>query len=104
MHLLQEIGRLLDFVSNNQLISSVFGTALVGLIAWLWKINVDRMGRNRIYEYLLKSSSSSDWTFRSTHAIAAATKLTEERVEVLCIQHPKIKRNEMEKQTWRLAD
>lgn len=56
-----------------------------------------------IYQFLLTSKAGTAFTFRSTEAISSHTKISEERVADLCSNHPKIRRNEKEKQSWTLV-
>jgi hypothetical protein len=95
---------IINFISNNALISSLIAAAIIGAVTWIWKLERDRKDSNAIYQFLLDSKSSGGFIFRSTHAIASHTKLTEERVAMLCARHPKIHRNEKEKQSWRLSN
>ena len=97
--------KLLDFVTNNSLSTALSTIAIiVGLILWILKISNDRSDSKKIYEFLLNSAATTDYTFRSTQVISSDTKIAESRVEELCIKHPKIKRNEKEKQSWRLIE
>ena len=93
-----------DLISNNALISTLVGVAIVGLIAWVRKTLHDRTDSKAIYDFLLASKAEGDFTFRSTHAIASNTQLREDRVEALCAQHEAIRRNEKEKQSWELVN
>ena len=95
---------ILDFISNNALISTLIAAAILGFIAWAWKSSRDRKDRETIYKFLLDSKATTDFSFRSTEAIASHTKLTEDRVASLCPGHPKIRRNTKEKQSWTLVD
>ena len=92
-----------DLVSNNALISSLVGAAIIGLIGLVWKARRDKADGNRIYQFLLASKAESEFKFRSTEAIASNTGLSEERVAHLCAKHCNIRRNEKEKQSWTLA-
>jgi hypothetical protein len=75
---------------------------VIGLIDRILKLCRDRGDSKRIYDFLLTSQSNTNYTFRSTESISSATKIPEGRVEVLCSRHPKIRRNEKEKQTWKI--
>jgi hypothetical protein len=98
------MSELLDLISNNALISSVVAAAILGIVAWVWKARTDKKDSDTIYNFLLTSKYSMQYTFRNTEAIASHTKLSEERVAALCSNHPKIRRNEKEKQSWCLAE
>jgi hypothetical protein len=94
-----------DLISNNKLISSLTAAAILGLIAWIWRWRKDRRDVNAIYDFLGTSKSQTEFTFRSTEAIASHTGIDEGRVALLCAHHRKrIQRNEKEKQSWRLVE
>ena len=93
---------LTEIVSQNSLLSTLVGAAIIGLIGWLWRCNENRKDSNSILRFLESSKNSTSYTFRSTEAIASHTNLSEKRVELLCAKHPRIKRNTKEKQSWRL--
>lgn len=94
---------LLETISNNQLISGLVVVAVAAVVGAVWKWVHDRRDSNKIYDFLLKSKSGTDFTFRSTEAISSSTKIPEKRVSLLCSKHPKIRRNEKEKQSWKLV-
>lgn len=97
--------KLLDFVTNNNLSSALSTIAIMlALIFWIVKKCKNWSDSKKIYEFLLNSATTTDFTFRSTQVISSDTKIAESRVEELCIKHPKIKRNEKEKQSWRLIE
>ncbi|WP_218081240.1 hypothetical protein [Anthocerotibacter panamensis] len=98
------MNRLMDFISNNALASTLAGAAIVGGIGWLVKAHRDRRDSAIIYEFLASSNSGTGWTFRSTEAIASHTNLSESRVASLCSSHPKIRRNEKQLQSWTLTE
>lgn len=92
---------------------------LVGIgIAHLLRVNREKHNASRneqrkaetaaadseeIYQFLLQSQKEGKFGFRSTEAISSHTKLPRERVEELCSKHAKIRRNEKERETWRLT-
>lgn len=94
----------LEFVSNNSLISTLISAALVGAVGLTGKTLRDRRDSNLIYNFLVSSSDTTEFCFRSTHSIASHTNLSEERVAKLCAGHSRIRRNQKEKQSWRLAE
>jgi hypothetical protein len=53
---------------------------------------------DKIIEFL--EDDDSDYTFRSTKAIADGTSLSEDRVRELCTNSTKIRRNSGSKETW----
>ena len=93
---------ILDTISNNQLVSGLVVAGVIADVGAGWKWNHDRRDSKRIYDFMLKSNSETDFTFRSTEAISSATKIPEKRVSGVCSKHPKVKRNEKEKQSWKL--
>ena len=92
-----------DFVTTNALGSAVAGSLLVIALGWVAKLVRDKWAASSSYSFLKSSTDNAGYTFRSTEAIAAHLKLTEQRVEYLCSRHPKIKRNTAQKQSWRIA-
>lgn len=102
------LSRTLDWVSTNALASTVIGTLLAALICWLlrafWRSYRDMRDANKIERFMANSRETTDYRFRRTQAIAAATKIPERRVADLAIRHKKIKRNTKEKESWRLDD
>ena len=52
---------------------------------------------------VVESALETDYSFRSTEAIASDTNLTEARVATLCARDPRIRRSQKEKQSWTLA-
>ena len=95
---------MLDFISNNALVSALVAAAIIASATGAWKWWHDRKDSEAIYKYLLSSKSATDWKFRSTEAISSHTKIPENRVAKLCSKHPKIRRNEKEKQSWTLVE
>ncbi|RZJ43269.1 MAG: hypothetical protein EON87_12560 [Brevundimonas sp.] len=81
-------------------ITTLTAAAILAAASWGWRAANDKRDGENIRRFL---ASSTD-RFRSTHAIAAAVRLSEERVAKLCANHPRIRRNELEKQSWRLVD
>lgn len=97
------IDEIWKLISENALVSTLFGAAIIGIVAWSGRALRDWWDSRIIYNFLRTSSSTSDWTFRTSHAISSRTKIPEERVAALCIKHPKIRRNEKERQSWTLV-
>ena len=58
--------------------------------------------KRKIYKYLLNSKKETEYKFRTTEAISSDTNISRYRVEKLCSSHPKIKRNEKDKESWQL--
>ncbi len=93
-----------DFVSNNNLVSALIAAAVLAVAGGVWKWWRDRRDCKKIYEFMVNSRSSTGFTFRSTHAISSHTRISEKRVAELCSKHPKIRRNEKEKQSWTVVE
>lgn len=91
------------FISQNALVSAVLAGLILALVAWLIAYARARRDRSSIHAFLRRSAEDGEFTFRTTHAIAAATKIPEARVAELCSRHPNIKRNEQERQSWRIV-
>ena len=94
---------MLESISSNALVSTLIAAAVVGIAARGWKWWHDRNDSQTIYNFLLSSKTGTDFTFRSTEAISSHTKISEKRVADLCSKHPKIRRNEKERQSWTLV-
>ncbi|MBI5005836.1 MAG: hypothetical protein HZB95_01800 [Nitrosomonadales bacterium] len=93
-----------EIISNNQLISSLFAATIISTIGYCWTSFRNYRDSNRIYEFLSQSASDTNFVFRSTQAISARTKITENRIEELCSKHLNIRRNEKEKQSWQIIE
>jgi len=100
--MLNAMNTFLDFISNNALFATLLAAAIIAAIGFVLRSQRDRKDREAIYKFMLASKSESNFAFRNTQAIASHTKLTENRVAALCASHPKIRRNENEKQSWTL--
>ena len=75
---------------------------IAGALVWLFKWFQDKRDRDKIYKFLRRSAKERGWVFRTTHAISSGTKIPENRVSKLCNRDKRIKRNEKEKESWRL--
>jgi hypothetical protein len=98
------MNRLIDFVSNNALVSTLVGAAILGGVSWAVKAGRDRRDSATIYKFLAGSKPATGFDFRSTAAIASKTHIPEHRVATLCAIHPKIRRNEKQLQSWTLRE
>jgi len=76
--------------------------AIAGTLVWLFKWFQNRRDRDKIYKFLRRSTKERGWAFRTTHAISSATKIPGNRISKLCNRDKRIKRNEKEKESWRL--
>ena len=97
-----EMTAIFEWLSDNAIASGLVAASIVAAIGWGRRAWSDGNDKARIYNFLAASNHSSEFTFRSTEAIAAHTGLSEERVANLRASHPKIRRNEKEKQSWQL--
>lgn len=95
---------MLDFVTNNTLVAALVAAAIIGLIGWGSKRYRDKTDGDVIYSFLRQSMVDAEFRFRTTHAIVSHTHIPERRVADLCARHPKIRRNEHEKESWTLVD
>jgi len=92
-----------EFVTNNALISTLVAAVIVAVVVRFSNASRDHKDSEAIYNFLAASKAQSNFAFRSTEAIASHTKIHEERVAILCARHPKIRRNEKERQSWTLT-
>ena len=93
-----------DLISNNPLVSALVAAVVLAVLGSASKLYRDHRDSTKVYDLLLKSKHETNFTFRSTEAISSDTKISEKRVAELCTKHRKIKRNEKEKQSWRLVE
>jgi hypothetical protein len=98
------VKNIFHFVSTNSIASALVVAVILGALAWLNKWRKDRRDSNKIYQFLIGSAKQTSFQFRSTEAISSDTGIPEDRVANLCSRNKKIKRNEKEKQSWRLVE
>lgn len=90
---------------KEQIITGIVSGLVVAISLWLVKIARDIKDTKAIINFLRKSKEATEYSFRSNHAIASNTHLSEERVRKLCSKsRKKIKRNEKEKESWNLIE
>jgi hypothetical protein len=94
---------MLEFISNNALVSTLIAAAVVGFASGGWKWWHDRNDSQTIYSFLLNSKTMTDFAFLSTESISSHTKISEKRVADLCSKHPQIRRNEKKRRSWTLV-
>lgn len=94
---------MLKIVTDNPLVSAIVAALISAGILWLIKEIKDNKDSQTIYQFLLGSKEKTEYTFRSTAAISSATKIPELKIAKLCSRNKKIKRNELEKQSWKVA-
>jgi hypothetical protein len=92
-----------DLIGSKEFLAALAVLAVGGVFTAAIKWYRDNRDGKKIYTFLLQSKTGTEWTFRSTQAISSHTKISESRVEAICSKHPKIKRNEKEKQSWKLT-
>ena len=95
---------MLDILGDNGLVSALVAAAVIAGVGAAWRWTRDRRDAARIHAFLTESARTTKHTYRSTTAITAATSVPEERVERLCLRHPRIRRSGGEKESWTLVD
>ena len=76
-------------ISQNALVSAILAGLILALVTWLVAYARARRDSSAIHAFLRHSVEDGQFTFRTTHAIAAATKIPEARVAELCSRHPR---------------
>lgn len=94
----------LQFIIDNSLASALGAAAICAVLGGVWRLIFDLRDSKKILDFMRRSKAETDFNFRSTEAISSHVKLSEVRVADLCSKHPKIKRNEKEKQSWQIVD
>jgi len=89
---------------GEQIIIGIVSGIAVLIIIGIIKMIKDKSDTNKIISCLQNSLKTTDHTFRSNHAIASDTNLSEERVRKICSKAKEIKRNTNEKESWQLLD
>lgn len=91
----------MDFEKSTlTLIDGLLLLAVIGAVGLIAKSCRDWRDKKKIYRLLQESSGR----FRSTHAIASNTGIGESRVTKLCESDKRLRRNELEKESWTLRD
>ena len=85
------------------ILSAIISAVVIGAGVYGFKRLRDWKDSQAIYNFLLASKEGTSFDFRSTAAISSHTKISEKRVADLCSKHPKIRRNEKQKQSWKLT-
>jgi hypothetical protein len=91
-----------DFFKNGivqVVIATLIGALILGIFGWL-KFKRDEKVVTR---FLKNSGVETDHIFRKTHAISSATNLSQERIRKVCSKSSKIRRNQKEKESWKLS-
>lgn len=100
------ISGFLDFLAQNtkEIAAGVaIALASAGIVLWFIRWLKDRRDTDKVYKFLVRSSKERGWSFRTTHAISVGTKLPESRVSELCRRDKRIRRNDKQKESWRLV-
>lgn len=95
---------MLDFVTNNALVATLVAAAIIALAGRGWKRYRDKRDGEVIYSFLRQSMAGAEFRFRTTHAITSHTHIPGQRVGDLCLSHPKIRRNEEDKESWTIVE
>lgn len=80
------------------ILATIIGAIILGVFGWL-KFKRDE---KIVTKFLEDSKVETGHAFKSTHAISSAINLSHERIKKVCNKSPKIKRNEKEKESWKL--
>jgi hypothetical protein len=89
----------LELLGNNPLAATLIAATIIGAAGWIWNSWRNRRDGDRIHQFLV--DSANEYEFRSTPAIVSRPKIPKARVQVRCLRHPKIRRNENE--SWTLV-
>lgn len=81
-------------------LATIIGVLILGLFGWI-KFKRDE---KIVTDFLKKSGVETNHTFRSTHAISSATNLSEERIRKVCSKCSRIRKNQKEKESWKLSE
>lgn len=95
---------MLKIITDNPLVSAIIAGLILAAVFWTIRKLKDRSDSQKIYSFLQSSSAGTEYAFRTTAAISSGTSIAESRVAELCSKDKRIKRNERERQSWRLED
>ena len=90
-----------DFFKNGivqGVLATLIGVLILGIFGWL-KFKRDE---KIVTEFLKNLEVETRHTFRTTHEISSATKLSKNRIRKLCSKSSKIKRKQKDKDSWKL--
>lgn len=90
-----------DFFNNGivqGVLASLAVVLILGLFGWL-KFKRDE---KIVARFLKDSGVETNHRFRSTQALSSATNLSEERIRKVCSKSTRIRRNQKEKESWKL--
>jgi len=91
-------------LSDNSFVGAlVSGLAIMSIVA-LYKYCVNKYKASKVFKALKSGLAEKKCTFLTTSYLAAKTNYTQEKVELLCSSHSKIKRNEKALESWQIID
>ena len=93
---------IINYVMDNPYWSAMLAGLTLVIVDVIVISIYDFRDKRKIYKYLLNSKKETEYQFRTTEAISSGTNISKYRVESLCSGHPKIKRNEKDKESWQL--
>ena len=85
-------------------VTGIVSGIIVAVLIWFAKVAKDWKDTHTILKFLQKSKRNTPHRFRSNHAIASETNLSEDRVRKLCSKSKKIRRNTEQKESWTLRE
>lgn len=94
----------MKFINDNPILSSVVGGIILALLAWTCRRIMSGNEARKIYAFLYKSTKEEGYTFRTSEVISSHTGIPMRKIDELCSRHPKIKRNEKAKESWRIVE
>ncbi len=92
----------LNLLKENSFVGALVSGILLIFIGFLFSYALKQYRSNRLYKILKKELKDRNSDFLSSHLLSSVTGYTQNQIEVLCSYHNKIKRNESEKESWRL--
>ena len=91
----------LELLGNNPLAATLIAATIIGAAGWIWNSWRNRRDGDRIHQFLV--DSANEYEFWSTPAIVSRLKIPKACVQVRCLRHLKIRRNENENESWTLV-
>ena len=88
-----------DFIHNG-IVQGALAALIAAFVIWVIRAIRMQIDEKKIIAFLEKSAAETELHFRTTHAVASATNLSEERVSKLCSRSRRIRRNQKEKESW----
>jgi hypothetical protein len=88
---------------KNGIVQGVLAAIIVALILGVFGWIKFKRDEKIVTEFLKNTGVETSHTFRTTHAISSATDLSKERIRNVCSKSSMIKRNQKEKESWKLS-